>query len=47
MDFELCFIAGIALGIEYQEQDKGYLVIDLLFIRVLVSKNTDEEEYDD
>jgi hypothetical protein len=47
MDIELCFIAGIALGIEYQEQAKGYLVIDLFFIRILVSKNTDEEEYDD
>lgn len=47
MDIEICLIAGISVGIEYQELDKGYLVIDIGIIRILISKNTDEEEYDD
>lgn len=41
MDIELCLIAGVSLGIEYQELEKGYLVIDLLIVRLLISKNTD------
>lgn len=41
MDIEIGLIAGMSLGIEYQELEKGYLIIDLLIVRVLVSKNTD------
>lgn len=47
MDIELCLIAGVSFGIEYQELDKGYLVIDLGIVRILICKNTDEEEYYD
>lgn len=47
MDIEICLISGVSVGIEYQELDKGYLVIDIGIVRILISKNTDEEEYDD
>jgi hypothetical protein len=47
MDIEICLITGISVGLEYQELDKGYLIIDLGIVRILISKNTDEEEYDD
>lgn len=48
MDIEMCLITGLSAGIEYQELDKGYLIIDLFIIRIMFSKNTDEdEEYDD
>jgi hypothetical protein len=47
MDIEICLITGVSVGLEYQELDKGYLIIDLGIVRILISKNTDEEEYDD
>lgn len=43
MDIELTLISGVSLGVEYQEMEKGYLILDLLFVRILFSKNTDEE----
>lgn len=46
MDIEICLITGVSVGLEYQELDKGYLIIDLGIVRILISKNTDEEEYD-
>lgn len=42
MDIEICLISGMAVGIEYQELEKGYLVIDLFIVRILLSKHTDE-----
>jgi hypothetical protein len=35
-------ITGIAFGLEYQELEKGYVVIDLGIIRILISKADDE-----
>jgi hypothetical protein len=43
MDIEVCLITGIAFGVEYQELEKGYIVIDLGIVRILISRNTDEE----
>jgi hypothetical protein len=43
MDIEICFINGVSLGIELAEMDKTFLCIDLLIIRILFSKNTDED----
>jgi hypothetical protein len=42
MEIEFCLITGIAFGLEYQELEKGYVVIDLGIIRILISK-ADEE----
>jgi hypothetical protein len=42
MDFEISFITGVSVGIEVVEMEKNYLVIDLLVIRILISKNTDD-----
>ena len=44
MSIEFGLIAGIAFGIEYQELEKGYLVIDLGILRILVSKYTEDDE---
>jgi hypothetical protein len=43
MDIELCLIAGVAVGIEIQELEKKYLVIDLGIVRVLLSRNNDDD----
>jgi hypothetical protein len=43
MDIEVCLITGISFGVEYQELEKGYIVIDLGIVRILISRNTDEE----
>jgi hypothetical protein len=43
MDIELCLIAGVAVGIEIQELEKKYLVIDLGIVRVLLSRNDDDD----
>jgi hypothetical protein len=43
MDIEVGLIAGIAFGIEYQELEKGYLIIDIGIVRILLSRNTDDE----
>jgi len=42
MEIEIGLITGMSLGIEYQELDKGYLVLDLLIFRVLLSKHLPE-----
>lgn len=42
MDIEVGLISGVSFGIEYQELDKGYLVIDLGILRILLSRNTPE-----
>ena len=44
MTIEFCLIAGIAFGVEYQELEKGYLVIDLGIVRILISKYTEDDE---
>lgn len=44
MDIELCLISGISVGIEIQELEKNYLIIDLGILRILISRNTDEED---
>ena len=38
MSIEIGLITGISFGIEYQELEKGYLVIDLGIVRVLLSR---------
>jgi hypothetical protein len=38
MDIEIGLIAGVSFGIEYQELEKGYLIIDLGIVRILLSK---------
>ena len=38
MDIEIGVIAGLSFGIEYQELEKGYLIIDLGIVRILLSK---------
>lgn len=38
MEIEIGLIAGMSLGVEYQELEKGYLVIDLFIIRILLSR---------
>lgn len=38
MDIEIGVIAGVSFGIEYQELEKGYLIIDLGIVRILLSK---------
>lgn len=38
MAIEIGLITGISFGIEYQELEKGYLVIDLGIVRVLLSR---------
>lgn len=43
MDIEVSFIGGVSLGIELVEIEKTFLCIDLLIIRILFSKNTDED----
>lgn len=43
MDIELCLIAGVAVGIEIQELEKKYLVIDLGIVRILLSRNNDDD----
>jgi hypothetical protein len=43
MDIELCLISGVSVGIEIQELEKNYLIIDLGILRILLSKNTDED----
>jgi hypothetical protein len=43
MDIELCLISGISVGIEIMELDKKYLVIDLGIVRVLLSRNDDDD----
>ena len=43
MDIELCLIAGVSVGIEIMELDKKYLVIDLGIVRVLLSRNDDDD----
>lgn len=43
MDIELCLIAGVAVGIELQELEKKYLVIDLGIVRILLSRNDDDD----
>jgi hypothetical protein len=43
MDIELCLIAGVAVGIEIQELEKKYLVIDLGIVRILLSRNDDDD----
>jgi hypothetical protein len=42
MDIEIGLITGMSVGIEYQELDKGYWVIDLFILRILLSKNIPE-----
>ena len=44
MDIEVCLITGVSFGIEIQELEKAYLIIDLGIIRFLFSRNTDEED---
>ena len=43
MDIELCLIAGVAVGIEIMELEKKYLVIDLGIVRILLSRNDDDD----
>ena len=43
MDIELCLITGVAVGIEIQELEKKYLVIDLGIVRILLSRNDDDD----
>lgn len=43
MDIELCLIAGVSVGVEIQELEKTYFVIDLGILRILLSKNTDDQ----
>jgi hypothetical protein len=43
MDIELCLIGGVSVGIEIMELDKKYLVIDLGIVRVLLSRNDDDD----
>jgi hypothetical protein len=38
MDIEIGVIAGVSFGIEYQELEKGYLIIDLGIVRILLSR---------
>ena len=38
MEIEIGLINGMSVGIEYQELDKGYLVIDLFIVRILLSR---------
>jgi hypothetical protein len=38
MDIEIGLIAGVSFGIEYQELEKGYLIIDLGIVRILLSR---------
>jgi hypothetical protein len=38
MEIEIGLISGMSLGVEYQELDKGYLVIDLFIVRILLSR---------
>jgi len=42
MDIELCLITGVSFGVEYQELEKGYLILDLGIFRVLLSRHTEE-----
>jgi hypothetical protein len=42
MEFEFSFITGAAVGIELVEMEKTYLVIDLLVLRILISKHTED-----
>ena len=42
MSIEIGLITGMSFGIEYQELEKGYLVIDLGIVRILFSR-ADEE----
>ena len=44
MSIEACFITGVSFGIEIQELDKVYLIIDLGIIRFLFSRHTDEDQ---
>jgi len=44
MDIEACFITGVSFGIEIQELEKVYLIIDLGIIRFLFSKYTEEDQ---
>jgi hypothetical protein len=44
MTIEFCLITGIAFGVEYQELEKGYIVIDLGIVRILISKYTEDDE---
>jgi len=44
MSIEACFITGVSFGIEIQELEKVYLIIDLGIIRLLFSKYTDEDQ---
>lgn len=39
MDFEIGLISGVSVGIELQELDKTYLIIDLGIVRILISRN--------
>ena len=43
MDIELCLIGGVSVGIEIQELEKKYLIIDLGIVRVLLSRNDDDD----
>ena len=43
MDIELCLIAGLSVGIEIQELEKKYLILDLGIVRVLLSRNDDDD----
>ena len=38
MEFEIGLISGVSFGVEYQELEKGYLVIDLGIVRILISR---------
>lgn len=42
MEFEFSFITGASVGIELVEMDKTFLVIDLLVLRILISKHTED-----
>ena len=42
MEIEIGLITGMSVGIEYQELDKGYLVIDLFIVRILLSRSIPE-----
>ena len=43
MDIELCLIGGVSVGMEIMELDNKYLVIDLGIVRVLLSRNDDDD----
>jgi len=44
MDIEVCLITGVSFGLEIQELEKMYLIVDLGIIRFLFSRHTDEDQ---